>query len=321
MSGGELLAADLKRFLIARAHEECFDLVGVAKPGAAEDQLPLLVAWLARGNAAGMDYLARDPAKRCDARALLPGCRSVVVGAMSYHFSDAAPGAGQVRIARYAQGEDYHHVLRERMTAVGEHLRSLAPAESYVVTVDTSPILEKAYAVAAGIGFRGRNTLVVNPAHGSHFLLALLLTTAQLPADATLNASCGDCDACLRACPTGALSAPGVLDARLCLSYLTTGSKEPLDQATDLHGWLFGCDACQEACPYNSRPLAGRERRLAPLRACSNLTPGQVCAMDESEFDRLLGGTAMHHRGLGNLQCAACCLAAAGSEGYAADDV
>jgi len=315
MSPGELLPADLKRLVIAKAREECFDLLGVASPSAAEERLPMLMAWLALGSAAGMDYLARDPAKRCDARALLPGCRSVLVGAMSYYFGDSPHKAGQARIARYAQGEDYHHVLRERMTAVGEYLRSHAPSETYVVTVDTSPIMEKAYAVAVGLGFRGRNTLVVNPAHGSYFLLALLLTTAELPADAPLNASCGDCDACLRACPTGALSAPGVLDAHLCLSYLTTGSKEPLDPATDLHGWLFGCDACQEACPYNACPLLSREPRLAPLHACSDLAAAHVCAMHDDEFERLLGGTAMHHRGLGHLQCAARCLAAAGPEG------
>lgn len=233
-----------------------FCACGVAAPDSASAQLPFLHAWLGAGYAAELRYMQRKPEARCDARSLLPGCASVIAVALPCATLASAqqlhkmPGAGKV--ARFAQGEDYHAAVSSRLRQLAERLSELAPGQQYKLTVDTSPVLEKAYAVAAGIGWRGRHTLVLNAQHGSDFMLGLLLTTALLPPDEPAADLCGACTRCITACPTGALLEPGMLDARRCISYWTTAVKGLAQPEIDLHGWYYGCDLCQAACPYNS---------------------------------------------------------------------
>jgi epoxyqueuosine reductase len=249
-------AWQIKSALREYANSLGFCACGVAAPDSAQAQLPFVQAWLSAGFAADLRYMQRKPEARCDARSLLPGCASVIAVALPCAELASAeqllkiPGAG--KIARYAQGEDYHHSVALRLRLLAARLDELAPGQQHKLTVDTSPVLEKAYAVAAGIGWRGRHTLVLNAKHGSDFMLGLLLTTAQLPPDEPAADLCGACKRCITACPAGALLEPGMLDARRCISYWTTAVKGLAQPEIDLRGWYYGCDACQEACPYNA---------------------------------------------------------------------
>jgi len=234
-----------------------FSAIGITAPDAASGELAHLNSWLAAGNAAQMSYMHRNPPARCDACSLLPGCASVIVVALdctSLGPCETTRNGG--KLARYAQGLDYHRVIHDKLKLLAEYLARFIPDQQHKICVDTSPVLEKAYAVAAGIGWRGRHTMVLNDRQGSFFMLGLLLTSAVLPTTSPHAGHCGECRRCITACPTGALSEPGVLDARKCISYWTTSAKEPRPTAFDTHGWGYGCDACQEACPYNARVLA-----------------------------------------------------------------
>lgn len=246
--------------------------------------------WLAESKAGVMHYLMRETPRRTHPRDLLPEAASALVVLAGYYDGDhgderhpepPAPGGPSGKIARYAWGRDYHTVLRERLTLLGEWLARRA-AElgieepvTFRPTVDSAPLDERALAVQAGLGFIGKNTLLLDPQHGSFALIATLLLSLPFPADEPIKnpaASCGACRRCLEACPTGALEGPYRLDPRLCTSYLTIEQKDeiPPELAGKMSGWAFGCDICQEVCPFNERPLA---RLLPELSASAGAGP------------------------------------------------
>ena len=250
---------------------------------------------LNQGYLAGLSYLQRAPQWRYSAQQLLPECVSVIVLGQSY-FCATAPESGTANrtcIARYAQGEDYHTVLREKVQQLAEWIQDKWGQFSYKITVDTSPLSEKAYAVAAGLGWRGRNTLTLNRELGSYFFLACLLTDIPLEPDRSAAGSCGSCRRCIDACPTQALSFPGWLDVSKCISYWTTAAKEPVPAGYSLHGWLFGCDICQQVCPYNAAPSQSREPRFAANPALKQLCSASLGALSDTELRDLLHGSVM----------------------------
>lgn len=298
--------AELKKLLTQRAAGLGFDACRVTSPTAPAVELAHHGQWLQAGNAASINYLSRDPAMRYDARSLLPDCRSVIVLALCYYNDDAGSApAGPMRVARYAWGEDYHTVMREKAEQLGRWLDQVVPQHSWRVTVDSSPLAEKAFAVAAGVGWRGRNTLVVDQRLGSYLVLACLLSNAELVFDNPVESRCGHCRRCIERCPTGALAPPGVLDARRCISYWTTSAKQPPQRAEVLHGWLLGCDVCQQACPYNSAPAATQEPRFTPVPGLPSLQPEELIAMSEQEFGGRFAGTSLAEKGLLRLQATA----------------
>lgn len=233
-----------------------FDLVG-ASPAVTLLGTDRFLGWLADGFAGEMSYLANRASAYSHPRHILPGVRSVLMLAASYRTAEPAEApAGRGRISRYAWGDDYHDVLRERLHRLADLHRRLTPEAQVRGVVDTAPLLEREFAQLAGLGWIGKNTLLLNRRLGSWFFLAALLTTAELEYDAPLEANyCGTCRACLDACPTGALVEPYRLDARRCISYLTIelrGSIPP--SLRERQGsWLFGCDVCQDVCPWNRR--------------------------------------------------------------------
>jgi len=298
--------AVLKRQLAGYAQTLLFDACAVAAPDAIAAELAHHQQWLEHGNQARMDYLARDPAKRYDPCSLLMECRSVVVLAHSiYAGPGGEPPANAARIARYAWGDDYHDVIGAKLRRLGAWLDERVPEHCWKATVDSSPLGEKALALAAGIGWRGGHSLVLNERLGSYFMLGCLLTSAELPPDTPVADQCGACRLCIEACPTGALLEFGVLDARRCISY-ANGSRrgEPGDVAT-LAGWLYGCDTCQQVCPYNSAPLATAEPRFSPRLDVLRLTARDVLELAEEEFERRYVGTVIYGRGLARLKAAA----------------
>ena len=264
-----------------------FDQAGIA---AAE---PLdgrhLHEWLADGCHGGMAWMARNPEMRLNPALLLPGCRSVLMTASSYYGPAPQPGAGTGIIARYARGEDYHFVLRRKLRELVRRIQLLAPGTAARICIDSAPLHEKSWAVRAGIGWQGKNTLIISPQAGSLIVLGALLLDIELEPDAGQAGQCGRCRRCIKACPTGALSEPGRLDARRCLAYYTiehsSAGPIPDEIAQRMGRRIFGCDICQEVCPFNRQPLRhSREPAFAP-RPLSLQTPlAQLAALSEGEF-------------------------------------
>jgi len=245
-------------------------------------------AWLEKGFHGEMAYLENDAAARERFDAILPYTRSVLAVAR------AVPGHGPGNIARFARGEDYHRVVRRHLKAVAEDLRPLAPRGAHFrVCVDTAPLLERDLAARAGLGFLGKNGLLIVPGLGSHVVLGEVLTDAALaptaaPADPGAD-RCGTCTACLDACPTAAFLAPRVLDARKCISYLTIEKRTPFTPAEEaaLEGRLFGCDVCQDACPFNATGDAASEGPAA------SLDPEEVLALGADTFRARFFGSSI----------------------------
>lgn len=254
------------QLIIDIARELGFVGVGFAPADFLEQDDLALTRWLAQGRHGGMSYMARDPYRRSRPQSVLPGARSVIVLATNYSPEiprDSSGGRGRRtstmgRVARYAWGRDYHDLIEDRLAQMEDFLRKAAgPGANFRSYVDHGPVLEKAFARQAGIGFIGKNTLLITEGFGSWVFLSVIMTTLDLESDSPRTSECGSCRACLDACPTGALIAPYQLDANRCISYLTIENKGeiPEDLASKLNGWVFGCDICQEVCPYNAHPM------------------------------------------------------------------
>ncbi|MBK8479989.1 MAG: tRNA epoxyqueuosine(34) reductase QueG [Proteobacteria bacterium] len=259
--------------------------------------------WLDAGMAGSMLYLQRTRAQRAEPRALLPAARSAIVVAASYSRADPprlSEGRPQGAVARFAHGEDYHRVLRRRLARLAAWVHAHVDASAELrAAVDTAPLLERELAMAAGLGFIGKNTLLIAPGVGSFTVLGVLLTSLELVPDAPGTPRCGRCTLCLRACPTAALVAPFQLDARRCIAHLTIEQREPIDPALRraLGTWAFGCDICQEVCPYN-RPTARSRARtadpdLAPVAPLATLDLAATLALTSSGYRRLVAGRAL----------------------------
>ncbi len=239
---------------IGRSHG--FEVVGVTSGDLLDAARDALRAWLAAGHHAGMGWMARDPDGRADPRRLSDEVRSVVTVAVA-HASKAPPFEAEGRygrVARYAWGRDYHGEMLPRLRAMGEDVKMRLGARRFFALTDHAPFLERAAAVRAGVGFAGKNTCLIRPREGSWFLLGELLVDVDLPPTAPSGAEhCGTCTRCLPACPTDAFVAPYVLDARRCVSYLTIEHRGAIDRALRprMGAWVFGCDVCQEVCPFN----------------------------------------------------------------------
>lgn len=226
------------------------DRIGFCAADAVLAEADRLRTWIEEGRHGAMRYLARDPARRADPRALLPSARSLIVAAVPY-----APAADPT-IAAYARLADYHREIAGRLERLGEELRALVPGTESLVCVDTKPLLERAAAAAAGLGWIGKNTMLLDVEHGPWTMLGVLITSMEFAPDRPAKARCGTCEACLDACPTDAFTSPYVLDARRCLSYWTIEHRGPHPEAIrEAQGTrVFGCDDCLIACPFGPPP-------------------------------------------------------------------
>jgi epoxyqueuosine reductase len=232
---------------------------------------------------------------------MLENARSVVVIALAYNRDEPGTGMRGARIARYARGRDYHNFFRKALRGLAAWLRARAPGHEVRPVVDTAPVLERAWAARAGVGFVGKNGCVIAPGLGSFVLLGELITTLELPADAPLSPRCGSCTLCLDACPTRAFAAPYVLDARRCVSYLTIEHEGAMDTAlrSGVGDWLFGCDVCQDVCPYNRTappdPRTTEPFATDPWRA--SLMPEDLLTLPPDEVDARVRGTPLARPG------------------------
>jgi epoxyqueuosine reductase len=265
-----------------------FDETRIASAKAPE-VLRHLKAWVDDGNAGGMTYLADQADRRSSVTAAFPWAKTVVVSALQYDtphpYSTAGP-SDTPWIARYAWGDDYHDVVRARLEVLRAALIARFPRVETRAYVDTGPIAEKAYAVAAGLGAYGKNTCVLNQRLGSWFFIGVLVTDLDVPVDGPVTDICGSCRACLDACPTQAFPAPYVLDARRCISYLTIEVKDSIDPELRprMGRQIFGCDICQDVCPWNRKRLVQGGDVLEPRPANVAASFEELASMTLEEF-------------------------------------
>ncbi len=298
---------ETSQLLCSWALEAGFDRAGVARLGPSARRGAFL-EWLARGDHAGMGYLARRVEARLDPRRILAaGARSALCVALDYHpLRDAAPESGDLwpRVARYARGEDYHDLMSGRLEALEARIVSAFPGSGTRRYVDTGPVLERELAARAGLGVAGKNTNLLHPEQGSWFLLGEIFLTLEVAPGAALSDLCGSCTRCLEACPTQALPEPYRLDASRCISYWTIEHRGALPAAVrpTLEDWVFGCDVCQEVCPLNADPPAADhpELDLPPRRA--ELDLAALLGLDREDYVGAFRGSPMKRAKLEGLK-------------------
>lgn len=286
----------LASVIARRARELGLDAVGFARAGPLDEDAARLARWLAAGRHGGLGYMERwAPVRRDPAHpGMVEGARTVMSVGLSYNHEARAAGLAPL-LARYARGPDYHEVLGRALRALLAELRSLEPTLRGRAVVDTAPLLERAWAARAGLGWIGRNGCLIHPRLGSWVVLGELVLTAELEPDLPVEDRCGDCRACLEACPVSALSGPDGrdLDARRCLSYWTVEAREPLPAELEAHLVLFGCDRCQEVCPHNLAAERPAGSGLAPLDRWATVTLEDLAAASAAAVRDLAEGTPL----------------------------
>jgi epoxyqueuosine reductase len=290
-----LKSSDVK----ARARALGFDLCGIA-PAVDFPELAFFDSWLARGYAGDMAYLRRSAERRADVRRVLPAARSVIVTGTLYNthaaYSIEEVDPARAHIARYAWGDDYHDVIGERLDVLLAWMRQASPepfeARAYV---DTGPVQERVYAQAAGLGWIGKNSCVINHEIGSWILLGEIICSLPLEIDRPALDRCGECALCIEACPTGAIVDAGVLDSRKCISYLTIEKRGPLpdDLAAAIGSHVYGCDVCQEVCPWNQVAPRSNDSAWQPRGVWAAATLPALASMSDEELHEAMRGSAM----------------------------
>lgn len=264
-----------------------FDLVG-ACPAVTPAGISRFYDWLAAGYAGEMSYLSERADAYSDPGRVLDGARSILMLGLAYRTVEpTVAGPGEGRVSRYAWGVDYHDVIHAKLRALADLHCRLTPGAAVRGVADTAPLLEREFGQIAGLGWIGKNTLLLNRRHGSWFFLAALLTTEVLAYDEPhLAEHCGTCRACLDACPTGALVAPYMLDARRCISYLTIELRReiPPELREGVGDWLFGCDVCQDVCPWNSHSKTQGSPNFAPNPSRNPVALAGLFTLDEAAF-------------------------------------
>ncbi|MFY9621026.1 MAG: tRNA epoxyqueuosine(34) reductase QueG [Pyrinomonadaceae bacterium] len=291
----------------AKALELGFHAVGIARAEALIDERQRLEEWLRRGFHGEMPYMARDPEQRTNLQKIFPEARSVVVVAMNYytphqHVEDWNVG----RVSRYAWGDDYHEVVGERLRELRNWITQQWPEAEGKVCVDIQPVMDKAWAVRAGLGWMGKHTNVITRDYGSWIFIGELLLNLELEYEEDqLADQCGSCTLCLDACPTGALVEPYVLDANLCISHATIESRTATiraDVAERLDGWLYGCDVCQDVCPWNHTTPVTNETRFEPRERNVNASLVETLELTPESYAARFRGSAMKRTKLTGLQ-------------------
>lgn len=291
-----------------KAIELGFDLVGItgAEPIDA-GQIEYLKNWLAAGWAAGMGYMHRNFAKRTNPGELLEGAKSVICAGLNYKPGACSEESGDYSgIASYALYEDYHPFIKERLLALADFISELIRPDKrrFKIYVDSAPLAERSLAQRAGLGFIGKNHILINPEFGLQILLGEIVTDLELDFDKPMTNHCADCNKCVGACPTGALDLQGFFDANKCISYLTIEHKGQIADgpAGQIGNHVFGCDECILACPYdlNAPVIANRQFKFFGERRL--IKPAEIPTWDEVQFDKVFGGSVVKRLGLEGLK-------------------
>ncbi|GAB1444476.1 MAG: tRNA epoxyqueuosine(34) reductase QueG [Cyclobacteriaceae bacterium] len=287
-----------------KAQELGFSFCGVAKAEFLEQEAPRLEEWLKRGYQGKMSYLENHFDKRLDPTLLVPGAKSVV--SLIYNYApkkDLGKDSG-FKIAKYAYGEDYHFVVKDKLKTLLSHLNKTIGEVNGRAFVDSAPVMEGAWAQKSGLGWVGKNSLLLNKGTGSFFFLAELIIDLELEYDGPVKDYCGTCTACMDACPTDAISEPYVVDGSKCISYFTIELKEeiPNDVKGKFENWVFGCDICQDVCPWNRFSTPHNEPRFDPSQELENMKKNDWKEISEEVFKKVFKKSAVKRTGLKGLQ-------------------
>lgn len=272
-----MLKSESTALIKMKARELGFSFCGISGAEFLEEEAPRLEEWLKRQYHGKMAYMERHFDKRLDPRLLVPGAKSVVSLVYNY-FPHRQQSEDGLKVAKYAYGEDYHHVVREKLNALMNIIHEEIGDVSGRAFVDSAPVMERVWAKKAGVGWIGKNSLLLNRELGSFFFLAELIIDLELDYDSPVKDYCGTCTACMDACPTDAIPAPYVVEASKCISYFTIELKEeiPVEAKGKFENWIFGCDICQDVCPWNRFSKPHQEQRFEP--------PDDLLTMDRREW-------------------------------------
>ncbi len=292
----------IKNAIRAKALATGFDAVGFSRAAGRPELKSRLDKFIGLGRHAGMDWMARNAEIRADPAKIFPEARSVIVLGLNYGPGDAAsdrpPGAAPGAISIYARGRNYHKVIKKKLKHLARWLGDTYGAEAKVFT-DTAPVMEKPLAQQAGLGWQGKHTNLVSRQFGSWLFLGEVFTTLKIEPDGALENLCGTCDACIRACPTGAITEPYRLDAGRCISYLTIEHKAAIDDglARRMGNRIFGCDDCLAACPWNKFAKPATEEDFAPRPQTVNPELGRLLGLDDAAYRETFAGTPLRRPG------------------------
>ncbi|HEU4710690.1 MAG TPA: tRNA epoxyqueuosine(34) reductase QueG [Pyrinomonadaceae bacterium] len=290
-----------------RARAEGFNKVGIVSAAPLVEEERRLKEWLARGYHGAMSWMARDVEKRVSPREIFPDARSIVVVALNYytpHQHENNPATGKV--SRYAWGDDYHDVMNAKLRAVLAWIKEQDPQAEGKVCVDIQPVMDKAWAVRAGLGWIGKHSNVITPEFGSWVFIGELILNLELEYDVErIEDHCGTCTLCIDACPTAAITEPYVVDSNKCISYATIELRAPeLPSSVEqnLSGWMYGCDICQDVCPWNRFEQVTGEARFAPREGNVNAELRDIVELDHETYVERFRGSAMKRAKLSGLQ-------------------
>lgn len=290
--------ADFTRKIKNAAADLGFDRCGAAPADFLDKEAQALERWLTRHMHGQMDYMAKRVALRLDPRRLMPGAKSVL--SLLYNYcTPKTQAASQYKISTYAYGRDYHHVIRQKLRRLTAMIREMVGDIQIRGCVDSAPIMEKAWATRCGLGWVGKNGNLVTADAGSYFFLAELILDVELEYDRPAFDHCGRCRRCLDACPTGAIIEPYVIDARQCISYLTIELKGtiPPEMKHRYRDWIFGCDVCQQVCPFNRFSSPHTEKDFEPAPEFLAMSDGQWRRLTPAKYESLFRGSAVKRAG------------------------
>ncbi len=281
-----------------------FMACGISKAGFLEEEAPRLESWLNQNQHGQMGYMTRNFDKRLDPTKLVPGAKSVVSLFYNYFPENTPVDVHAPKIARYAYGADYHHVIKDKLFTFMHYIQDQIGTVGGRVFVDSAPVLEKAWAAKSGLGWVGKNTNLIRKQNGSYFFIAELILDLELETDGMVTDHCGSCTACLDACPTDAFVAPYKLDASKCISYFTIELKDAIPNVVkgQFENWAFGCDICQEVCPWNRFAAPHEEPAFQPKPELMNMTKGDWNEVTEEVFNRLFEVSAVKRTGFDGLK-------------------
>lgn len=276
-------------FIKATALKLGFSFCGISKAEFLHEEAPRLEEWLTRGYQGKMSYLENYYDKRLDPTLLVPGAKSVISLLYNYYPEKDLGKEDGYKVAKYAYGEDYHFVIKDKLRVFMDEIQQKIGAVHGRAFVDSAPVMERAWAKKSGVGWIGKNSLLLNREAGSFFFLSELIIDLRLEYDGPVKDYCGSCTACIDACPTDAITDPYVVDGSKCISYFTIELKEEIPSAVKgkFENWIFGCDICQDVCPWNRFSKPHQEQRFAPPDAFKNMTTNEWKDLTEEVFQHI----------------------------------